>query len=91
MPYGMEYPCVQLGSAVPAVSPPSFWHRPSLIAGGSGGANRERLDAEPELFSNSSNTGVLTALFWSQIKNRVLNWLLQRKLTPTQPDSELFS
>ncbi|KAK4831143.1 hypothetical protein QYF61_015446 [Mycteria americana] len=31
-PYGMEYPFAQLGSAVPAVSPPSFLCTPSLLA-----------------------------------------------------------
>ena len=30
MPYGMEYPFGQLGSAVPAVSPPSFLCPPAL-------------------------------------------------------------
>jgi len=34
MPYGMEYPFGQLGSAVPAVSPSRFLCTPSLLAGG---------------------------------------------------------
>ena len=34
MSYGMEYPFGQLGSAVPAASPPSFLCTPSLLAGG---------------------------------------------------------
>ena len=34
--YGMEYPFGQLGSAVPAVSPPNFLCTPSLLAGGVG-------------------------------------------------------
>ena len=34
--YGLEYPCGQLGSAVPAVSPPNFLCTPSLLAGGVG-------------------------------------------------------
>ncbi|KAK4817679.1 hypothetical protein QYF61_024908 [Mycteria americana] len=33
-PYGMEQPFGQLGSAVPAVSPPNFLCTPSLLAGG---------------------------------------------------------
>ena len=33
---GMEYPFGQLGSAVPAVSPPNFLCTPSLLAGGVG-------------------------------------------------------
>ncbi|GAB0184698.1 zinc finger protein 804B [Grus japonensis] len=32
--YGMEYPCGQLGSAVPAVSPPNSLCTPSPLAGG---------------------------------------------------------
>ncbi|KAK4806226.1 hypothetical protein QYF61_013370 [Mycteria americana] len=36
-PFGLEYPFSQLGSAVPAVSPPSFLCTPSLLAGGVGG------------------------------------------------------
>ncbi|KAK4829699.1 hypothetical protein QYF61_006074 [Mycteria americana] len=31
--YGVEYPFGQLGSAVPAVSPPSFLCTPSLLTG----------------------------------------------------------
>ena len=31
--YGLEYPFGQLGSAVPAVSPPSFLCTPSLLTG----------------------------------------------------------
>jgi len=34
MPRGTEYPLGQLGSAVPAVSPPSFCCSPSLLAAG---------------------------------------------------------
>ncbi|KAK4824175.1 LOW QUALITY PROTEIN: hypothetical protein QYF61_011472, partial [Mycteria americana] len=36
-PYGVEQPFGQLGSAVPAVSPPSFLCTPSLLAGGDPG------------------------------------------------------
>lgn len=36
MPYGMEYPFGPLGSAVPAVFPPSFPCSPSLLTGGWG-------------------------------------------------------
>ncbi|KAK4831745.1 hypothetical protein QYF61_018943 [Mycteria americana] len=36
MLYGVGYPCGQLGSAVPVVSPPSFLCTPSLLAGGVG-------------------------------------------------------
>ena len=34
MSYGMEYPFGQLGSAVPAASPPNFLGTPSLLAAG---------------------------------------------------------
>ena len=34
MSYGMGYPFGQLGSAVPAVSPPNFLCPPSLLVGG---------------------------------------------------------
>jgi len=34
--YGMEYPCGQSGSAVPAVPPPTFLCTPSPLAGGVG-------------------------------------------------------
>jgi len=36
MTYGMEYPFGQLGSAVPAVSPPDFLCTPSLLVVGWG-------------------------------------------------------
>jgi len=44
MPYGMDYPFGQLGSAVPDVSPPSLLFTPSLFAGGAV-RSRKGLDA----------------------------------------------
>ena len=65
MAYGMEYPFGQLGSAVPAMSPPKLLPTPSLVAfWGEGGKCREdSLDAVQALLSSSQNTGVFSTPF----------------------------
>ena len=83
MSYGLEYPFGQLGSAVPAVSPPSSLCTPSLLAGGV--RSRNGLDSVSALLSNNENIPELSTLFPAQIQNVAPYWLLCRKLTLSQP------
>ena len=84
--YGTEYPFGQLGSAVPAVPPPSSLSSPSLLTGGVG------WEAEKALTLCKHGSAVTKTSpcyqYCSQHKsNAQLLWsyLLWRKLTPPQP------
>ena len=65
MAYGMEYPFGQLGSAVPAMSPPKLLPTRSLLAfwGEGGNCREDSLDAVRALLSSSQNTGVFSTPF----------------------------
>ena len=51
--YGMEFPFGQLGSAVPAVSPPNFPCTISVLAGGAVWEARKTLDVVQAPFSST--------------------------------------
>ena len=89
MLYGTEYHSGQFGSAVPAVSPPSFLPIPSLLTAGwqEGRVGRwESLDAVQALPSNNQNISVLWTFFQPQIQNTAPYGLLRRKLTLFRAD-----
>lgn len=60
------------------LQPPRWWDRVG---------KREKLKVVQALLSNSQNTSVLSALFYSQIQNSVLYGLLWRQSTSSQPGS----
>ena len=69
MSYGLEHPLGQLGSAVPAVSPPQLLVPPQPPRWWGGVRSKKGLDSVQALLSNSENIPVLSTLFAAQIQN----------------------
>jgi len=76
MPYGVEHPLGQLGSALLAASPPSLPHTPQASM-----RNRKALD----FLATAKTISMLSTLFSSQIQNRAPHQPPGRKLTLSQP------
>ena len=83
--YGTEYSFSQLGSAVPAVSPPSFLHTPSLLTGRVVWEAEKALTLCKHHYGNNWNISVLSTLFAAQMQKAVPYELLWRKLTLSLP------
>jgi len=80
MPYGMEYPFGQLGSAVPAVSPPNFLCTPSLLIGGVVREAEKALTAEQQL-----KQGILNIFLILNQKHSTIPHT-RKKITVSQPN-----
>lgn len=82
--HGMDFG--QSRSAVPAVSPLSLWHTPSLLTGCRVG-NKEGLD--PVLFSNNQKIGALIHCFGHKPISMTLPTALERKHYFKQRNSQI--
>lgn len=86
---GVVYPLGQFRVAVPAVSVTIF-AQTSLRTRGDRARHKEILDAVQTLFSNSQNTGVLPAVFYTNPRHSTL-WAAREKVNvaPVRPSTAM--